>query len=468
MDIAAGDKNKKLNKMRQSQKEAENDRRKLMNKFICSALTAAIAGAMLTGCSMPWENGSGEDTAPDGYSYTADSNSQQEQAYYWLLEPSISADNIISFDGSQVDPDNEQNTAYASYSVIRQGGKYGIIDYDGSMVVPAEYDDYYTCWCGEVTLYNVIDEKNGEYEYCSIDSSNQVVNYVADHHDSSPEYFWNSDEKQIYVKNKDEDYGREYTGKKAVVVSEADITKNDNGYYDITPKKDSLYGLAKKDKLILDIKYADYYAPAYKGAGLTCIAFQNDEGKWGYVGSDGKTIIDFKCDGDMSTYGGRIIDDEMATHPYLFTGDYVPVSVNASYGYYNIDGECIINPGEFEQARPVHNGKAWVRKNGMWGVIRIGEAPVEDESSETETSTTTTTTTSMTTSASTSTSTTTASSTTTAEATTTTTASEVTEPVTTPSETQPTETEPPVTEPPVTEPVVTDPIVTEPEPTPAE
>ena len=43
------------------------------------------------------------------------------------------------------------------------------------MVVPAEYDDYYTCWCGEVTLFNIINEKNDEYEYCSIDSSNQVV-----------------------------------------------------------------------------------------------------------------------------------------------------------------------------------------------------------------------------------------------------------------------------------------------------
>lgn len=44
--------------------EAENDRRKLMNKIFCSALTAVVAGTMLTGCAMPWEKGADDDVAP--------------------------------------------------------------------------------------------------------------------------------------------------------------------------------------------------------------------------------------------------------------------------------------------------------------------------------------------------------------------------------------------------------------------
>lgn len=99
-----------------------------MNKIFCSALTAVVAGTMLTGCAMPWEKGADDDVAPGGYSYTADSNSEQKQAYRWLIEPTINADNIISFDGSQVDPNNEKNTAYANYSVIRQNGKYGMVN----------------------------------------------------------------------------------------------------------------------------------------------------------------------------------------------------------------------------------------------------------------------------------------------------------------------------------------------------
>ncbi len=441
--------------------EAENDRRKLMNKIFCSALTAVVAGAMLTGCAMPWEKGADDDVAPDGYSYTADSNSEQKQAYRWLIEPTINADNIISFDGSQVDPNNEKNTAYANYSVIRQNGKYGIIDYSGNMVVPAEYDDYYTCWCGEVTLFNIINEKNDEYEYCSIDSSNQVVYYAAEHHDSSPRYYWNSNEEKIYVKDADEEQGEEYTGKKAVVVCEADVKKSDNGFYDISPVSEPLYGLAKKDKLILDMQYTDFYSPAYKGAGLTCIAFENDEGKWGYVGSDGKTIIDFKCDGDMSAYCGKVIDDEMAVHPYLFTDDYLPVSIDSSYGYYDIDGNCIVKPGEFDQARPAHNGKAWVMKSGKWGVIAFGDAPVEEDSSEEETTTTTTTTSYMTTTTTSTTTKTTSVSTETKKAT------ETTPSLTQPSETTEVSTNTETVTETVTEPVTeTDPPAPEPEPEP--
>ena len=441
--------------------EAENDRRKLMNKIFCSALTAVVAGAMLTGCAMPWEKGADDDVAPGGYSYTADSNSEQKQAYRWLIEPTINADNIISFDGSQVDPNNEKNTAYANYSVIRQNGKYGIIDYSGNMVVPAEYDDYYTCWCGEVTLFNIINEKNDEYEYCSIDSSNQVVYYAAEHHDSSPKYYWNSNEKKIYVKDADEEQGEEYTGKKAVVVCEADVKKSDNGFYDISPVSEPLYGLAKKDKLILDMQYTDFYAPAYKGAGLTCIAFENDEGKWGYVGSDGKTIIDFKCDGDMSAYCGKVIDDEMAVHPYLFTDDYLPVSIDSSYGYYDIDGNCIVKPGEFDQARPAHNGKAWVMKSGKWGVIAFGDAPVEEDSSEEETTTTTTTTSYITTTTTSTTTKTTSVSTETKKAT------ETTPSLTQPSETTEVSTNTETVTETVTEPVTeTDPPAPEPEPEP--
>lgn len=432
-----------------------------MNKIFCSALTAVVAGAMLTGCAMPWEKGADDDVAPGGYSYTADSNSEQKQAYRWLIEPTINADNIISFDGSQVDPNNEKNTAYANYSVIRQNGKYGIIDYSGNMVVPAEYDDYYTCWCGEVTLFNIINEKNDEYEYCSIDSSNQVVYYAAEHHDSSPKYYWNSNEEKIYVKDADEEQGEEYTGKKAVVVCEADVKKSDNGFYDISPVGEPLYGLAKKDKLILDMQYTDFYAPAYKGAGLTCIAFENDEGKWGYVGSDGKTIIDFKCDGDMSAYCGKVIDDEMAVHPYLFTDDYLPVSIYSSYGYYDIDGNCIVKPGEFDQARPAHNGKAWVMKSGKWGVIAFGDAPVEEDSSEEETTTTTTTTSYITTTTTSTTTKTTSVSTETKKAT------ETTPSLTQPSETTEVSTNTETATETVTEPVTeTDPPAPEPEPEP--
>ncbi|MBR1423366.1 MAG: WG repeat-containing protein [Ruminococcus sp.] len=364
-----------------------------MNKILCSAISAVCACAFLAGCANPFAKKEEEDTTMSGYSYDANTT-EKEQAYKWLLEPSIDADNIITFDASQVDPDNEKSAMCENYSVIRRGGKYGLIDYGGNIIVQPNYDDYYACWCGEIVLFNVVDEKNDYYEYCTLDSSNQIVDYVSDHTDNAPEYFWNDAESQIYVKHKNEDYGSKYTGKKAVVVGEADISEAGGDSYEITPKESTLYGLAKNDELIIELKYADYYAPAYKGAGKTAIAFRNSEGKWGYVGSDGKTIVDFICGGDLNAYCGEVIDDLEKVHPYLFSADFVPVLVDSFYGYYSIEGERSVTPGEFEQARPVHNGRAWVRSNGLWGVIQLGEyvEPIVTTTTTTTTSTTTTTT----------------------------------------------------------------------------
>lgn len=377
-----------------------------MKKIFFSALSAVLAGSLLAGCAIPGISGGSDDNSmTDSYSYSpSDDNEDDTPAYSWIMEPSIIADNIISFDGSQVNPDDEQNKAYANYAVLCSDGKYGLIDYKGNIIITPAYEDYYTCWCGEIVLFNVIDEKNGTYEYCTIDSTKQISDSPLEHEDKTPDYFWDEEQEKVFVKRACDDYATEYTGKKAVVVCKADISDQGAGYYSVKTEKEPLYGLAKKGKLIADMEYTDYYAPAFKGAGATCVAFKNSEGAWGYLSSDGKTLIDFKCDGDMCTYNGRLLDDETKSHPYLFNGDYVPVSVGASYGYYDKEGNVVIRPGEFEQARPVHNGRAWVRKDGLWGIIKLGEV-VEEEPTKYEDPSSKTSTTKKTTKSSTSTST---------------------------------------------------------------
>jgi hypothetical protein len=202
---------------------------------------------------------------------------------------------------------------------------------------------------------------------------------------------------------------------------------------------------------VLDFEYDDYYAPAYKGAGITAIALEKD-GKWGYVNSSGDEIISFNCDEVFSSYNGEFSDSEESGHPYLFSDDIVAVSINYSFGYYDIDGNCLVRSTEFEQARPVHRGRAWVCTGGLWGVIGFG-----DEDDEEEVTTTTTTTTTTTAAASTW---ATTQSSSTAE---TTASSETTEAYTEPqTDTEPVETQPAETQPPAT----TTQAYVEPEPTP--
>ena len=371
-------------------------RRNHMRKLLGSFLPFALAAALLTGCTLPGMEKKEDDTSMIGdYNYTPVDTEEETLAYSWIMQPSIDADNIIVFDGSQVDPDNEKNPAYKNYAVIYNNGKYGLIDYKGNIVVDAEYDDYFTCWCGEIVLMNTIDEKNGEYEYCTIDEKNQINESFSFHKNNAPKYYWDTDKEKVYYQNSNEDYAYEYTGKKAVAVTEAAVTTDDYGNLQVSVAEGALCGLAKKGELLTGLEYVDYYAPAYKGAGSTCIAFKNTQGKWGYLDSDGAVIIDFKMDGDMTTYNGRLIDDESKSHPYLFNGDYVPVSEGGFWGYYDLEGNCVVNTGEFGQARPVQNGRAWVRQNDMWGIIQLGEIVEEEpkkleESSKATTTTTTT------------------------------------------------------------------------------
>lgn len=360
-----------------------------MKKIFSMVACAVIGMTMFAGCDIPGMNKNDDDEDIINYESQAENNAK---SYSWLLEPTVSADNIISFDGSQINPNADNAlSAYASYSVIRNNGIYGLIDYNGTVIAEPTYEDYYTSATGEVTLVNIKNQQAQEYDFCTVDSSNQVVKYAKVPEDNSPKYYWCSAENKIYVKNKNADTGKVYTGKKAVVVSEAVVSKSDKkDEFDITPSGNGYFGLAKNNKLILDMNYKDYYAPAYKGAGATAIAFQNADDKWGYVASDGHTIIDFIMEGDLNAYNGMFLDDPTKSHPYLFTGKYVPVlTSSASYGYYDIDGNCVVAPGEFEQARPVHNGRAWVRKNGLWGIIQLGEITKAPETQKTKKTTTT-------------------------------------------------------------------------------
>ena len=100
------------------------------------------------------------------------------------------------------------------------------------------------------------------------------------------------------------------------------------------------------------------------------IAVQRD-GKWGYQDSNGKEILPCM----FNELHINWVDPNRGFTQYQpvfsFSENLVAVATDKGAGYYDIDGNEIIPCGEFEQARPVHDGKAWVKKNGKWGIIHI-------------------------------------------------------------------------------------------------
>jgi len=58
---------------------------------------------------------------------------------------------------------------------------------------------------------------------------------------------------------------------------------------------------------------------------------------------------------------------------YLPSEGYIALNKGQNAGYYNIKGNEIVTVGTFAEARPVHNGLAWVKdkKTGLRGVIKF-------------------------------------------------------------------------------------------------
>lgn len=354
-------------------------------------LAAVVCAAALAGCTLPGEQVQDDGVLPGSYDTEPAKKEKVIINYEWALEPSINAENIIVFDGSQVDPDSsDYNDMYERYAIICQSGVYGFIDYKGNIVVQPEYKYYYIAPNGQMVLYNNLDEKGEEREYCTLDDEGEVTTEFYAPASPRIEYYYDEESGGIYYAEEAEDWtAHKYTDKKTVAAVKADVLDNGMSVEVVTPEPGTeRYGMVNQDGIVLDFEYENYYAPRYKGMGITAVAFEKD-GKWGYVDSKGKQILDFTCDEIFSSYNGENCDDQENGHPYLFSEEFVPVSINYSFGYYNMEGQCVVKSNEFSQARPVHHGKAWVSDGNAWGIIRFGEE--EEEEEETTTTTTTTT-----------------------------------------------------------------------------
>lgn len=93
------------------------------------------------------------------------------------------------------------------------------------------------------------------------------------------------------------------------------------------------------------------------------------DNKWGYCDKNGKKIL--SC---------NFLANDSAENDGVpgFSGNIVAVKNNRGSGFYNINGNCVIECGEFEETRSVQKGLAWVKKNGKWGIIEIQQFANEE------------------------------------------------------------------------------------------
>lgn len=273
----------------------------------------------------------------------------------WVIDPEIAAqaiDPIVRADFNE--NTNHYDISYADCFRIMRGGKYGIIDMNGEVVVEPEYDKLYSIR-GTDDFLGVLTNSDGEKEQSYIhgdtfrqESAHKTYNSV------KYEYYWNAGKAQalfVEVSGKD---AKERTFSPSLPEVVKGVNYAGNKYL-----ADGTYGLYCNSENVTGM--------VYEGAGCFAdgkVAFKSN-GKWGYLDSTGRTVIPFEYD---AVWGYSALGGEDT--PYECFDGFVTLCKNKKFGVMKDDG-TVVASFIYDSATPVVDGKAFVKLDGSWGLISV-------------------------------------------------------------------------------------------------
>lgn len=305
----------------------------------------------------------------------------------WHLKPTIEAEDIIVSDNSfdVVKTDNDKRLSN-KYSFIKRDGKYNFISYDGKIALEKWYLEPRIAECGELGVY--IDPSKNKENDLSVNGVNCFYNgFSEDDGNWCPRgmaaavyYVYPYDKKtsKIYhdmaiglLPHWNNECSNNCDNNSAILIQEADVI--DNKDYGNNVDYNGKYGSAYKNEVTISPIYDNGIMNVYNDM----IALKSGD-KWGYFnGRTGEQVIDFIANEFESKYYNKSRKEReyyeryCESRPYTYSDGYVAVNFDKGWALYDEEGNIIINYETFEEIRPVHNGLAWVKKDGKWGVISL-------------------------------------------------------------------------------------------------
>lgn len=323
-----------------------------------------------------------DENVKDAIKNYSDNKIEPNTNYTWHLDPTIEAEDIIVSDVEKINYYGFNGNPFDEYSIVSENGKYRFIKYDGTYISDKQYDEWYFSKPDAITCSS----KNNECVTILGENGNEISYEPHDSGWGRKGYYIDNKTKEIY--STEYDSVSKYNESDNIVVQSADITITSNEQNSSTLELNNVgkYGIANSNGLVVDCIYDD----ACMNIGSNIISLEKD-GKWGYFNEDGTQIIDFVCE----PFESKILDvmwlhnhdGKSIQHPFLSSSGYIPVKINGKCGYYDIQGKEVVPCGTFEEVRPVHNGLAWVKKDGKWGVIELEVIEKEKTEALTETHT---------------------------------------------------------------------------------
>lgn len=325
-------------------------------KLISILLCAVTVLGMLSACS------SKKTAEPVG----ADEEKASFIAPKWIVSPTIEAEAVEPLVRADYnDSTRHYDISYADCFKIKQNGKYGIIDYNGKIVIKPKYDSI-------VAIRNSKDflakSKNSDgeevktyinYKDFSVESAYNSYNTLR------YEYLWNATENSaVFVQN---DNGEIY--KDDLKASLPEVVR---GVKDVDGKYvgNGTYGLYINGKNVMGMIYS---AAGCFSNGMA--AFKSN-GIWGYIDSNGKTVLPFGYDAvkGYSAFGGE-------DTPYECYDGYVTVTKDGKFGIFTNEGKPVTDM-IYNAATPVVGGRAFVLVDGKWGLASFGDSTYADSRTE--------------------------------------------------------------------------------------
>lgn len=305
--------------------------------------------------------------------------------YSWILEPEVEADDIYYPVEQSENAGKEEEYRLRTINelsrqvdnpnaVIKKGSAFGVITMEGKMAAELEYkqiegygetymmtriDRIDTEEFGDWDLFWLMD--NGEIQAdIGVGSVAYYLYYFCDGlHSSYEDSSASFDEPEM-----------------AIPVQRAGVLKNENNYDEWRTSISGKYAVFKNGEAVTDFIY-DECGSCSEGLLAVCV-----DGKWGFINENGDVVIPIEYDASWPQHRDVWGDWDEEAYCYAASGGYVPLVKDGEWELRNTAGELVIPPGVFEAIRPVYDGKCWVKKDGKWGVIGLGNASDEDAQRE--------------------------------------------------------------------------------------
>lgn len=319
-------------------------------------------------------NSSSYDDEDSYYERSDDMESHNSDYYlnpYWLVSPEISAKDI-----TPVYCPNPSTAGYNGYSLdylatagrhhddrvslMKNGGVYRLILTNGGKVTGYDLDKVEVTDEGDTMLLRLSGKGGKYYEF-------------------TPQY----EMKKVKTDDKLSELTPSADGTKLVYWEGYGLAVDSGGSVDLLENVDYIFNTSMAVPyynaeanpaggyvLVLNGRVKD--TTVYEDAGAFCsgVIPLKKNGKWGYVNYNGELVLDFRYDDCWNIYSDNGVDPN-AKKAFNASYGYIVVCLNGDYAMYDIEGNRLIDYGEYSELRPVYDSTCWAKQDGKWGVLNV-------------------------------------------------------------------------------------------------